>query len=256
MSPGNGREGRYGKIESTPPPPQRPGMMQDHDYKIGMTDPRRSHDAGIGGWKSKPRTIVFADLHTKLYLALLAGSGNAFPGPNASKHMLHYLENTGLPLAIDLENMVRCVAKARAALVEEVRRAQTFMQTLPIGQHDIVARIATPSRIYTTDNSDWHFALGQFVRWGKCHVRVDHYRGERRYDVDFTYKVYDRYNWDRGEKTKLLGIEITDEEIGKFHLEGMAREYDCIGGLRRRLSWVGAITNLQEDAITQRSIWS
>jgi hypothetical protein len=53
----------------------------------------------------------------------------------------------------------------------------------------------------------------------------------------FEYKFYDRYNWDGGKKVDIFGVTITDAFMGEFHRQGMAKEYDCFGSVRRQLSW-------------------
>jgi hypothetical protein len=35
----------------------------------------------------------------------------------------------------------------------------------------------------------------------------------------------------------LFGVKITDHFMGEFHRQGLAREFDCIGSLRRRFAW-------------------
>ncbi|MET0387542.1 MAG: hypothetical protein ABW321_16345, partial [Polyangiales bacterium] len=59
----------------------------------------------------------------------------------------------------------------------------------------------------------------------------------RLYELDFRYKVFDRYNWDRGKKVTILTVKVTDDFMGEFHRQGLAREYDCVGSVRRRLTW-------------------
>ena len=49
--------------------------------------------------------------------------------------------------------------------------------------------------------------------------------------------VYDRYNWDGGKSVTLFGIKITDQFMGEFHRQGLAREFDCVGSVRRTFSW-------------------
>jgi hypothetical protein len=61
----------------------------------------------------------------------------------------------------------------------------------------------------------------------------------RHYEVDFEYCVYDRYNWDGGKSVTIMGTTITDDFMGEFHWQGLAREYDCYGSARRQLIWDG-----------------
>ena len=59
----------------------------------------------------------------------------------------------------------------------------------------------------------------------------------RTYELDFAYKFYDRYNWDGGKSVTLFGVKVTDHFMGEFHRQGLAREFDCVGTIRRRFAW-------------------
>ncbi|WP_034161239.1 hypothetical protein [Sphingomonas sp. ERG5] len=54
-----------------------------------------------------------------------------YPGLNATRHLRHYLNNTGETYTIDLEDMIRCVPSAKRAMVAEFRQAQNFLQGRP-----------------------------------------------------------------------------------------------------------------------------
>ncbi|MDB4972856.1 MAG: hypothetical protein JWN48_1197 [Myxococcaceae bacterium] len=49
---------------------------------------------------------------------------------------------------------------------------------------------------------------------------------------------FDRYNWDHGKSVTIGGITVTDRFMSEFHRQGLAREFDCVGVLKRKLSWV------------------
>ena len=53
-------------------------------------------------------------------------------------------------------------------------------------------------------------------------------QGQRSYELDFTHKL---------KSVTLFGIKITDQFMGEFHRQGLAREFDCVGAVRRRFSW-------------------
>ncbi len=42
-------------------------------------------------------------------------------------------------------------------------------------------------------------------------------------------------SWDNGTKVNIGGIEITDEFMGKFHRQGLAKEYNEIGIIKLHL---------------------
>lgn len=229
--------------------------MLDRDYKIGMTDPRRASDPGIGLWNSRPKLAFFSDIQVRLEIALQLGAGNLFPGTNASRHMLHYLGNSDLPLQVDVENLLQSSIGARTKMGKEVRSAQASIKRLLTGRHCVVANRRRRGIVRSSDSRDWYFALGMYAVWGKGIVNIDRYRGELRYRFEFLYRIYDRDNWDEGKKTNFLGIELSDRLIGEFHLEGLAREFDCVGEVRRQLAWIGEPTASSDEAIIGLRYW-
>jgi hypothetical protein len=66
---------------------------------------------------------------------------------------------------------------------------------------------------------------------------VNEIGSERRCELNFEYKFYDRYNWDKGKSVTFAGITVTDEFMGEFHRQGLAQEFDCVGSFRRSFSW-------------------
>ena len=55
--------------------------------------------------------------------------------------------------------------------------------------------------------------------------------------MTFQVKFYDRYNWDGGKSVTIGGVTITDETMGEFHRQGVAKEFDCYGMVERSVSW-------------------
>jgi hypothetical protein len=61
--------------------------------------------------------------------------------------------------------------------------------------------------------------------------------GSRKYRLDYEYKVADRYNWDKDKKVEIFGEEFTDEFMGEFHRQGMAREFNMFGSIEESIEW-------------------
>lgn len=216
----------------------------------GSDDPVIIPDQGAGAWNSKPKTYSAVALK----LAIEAGLGPitmSTIGLNATRHMAHYLGNSGLDLKIDLENMVRTVPSARIAMILEFRQAQRFLQSLPAGRYDFTSKKEQGGYNEQGESRDWFFAIGGYALWGKGRARIEGAGPTRRYDVDFIYKVADRYNWDGGKQVEIGGITITDEFMGEFHRQGLAKEFNCHGSLRRRFQWSGDST-VPPDAMILR----
>jgi hypothetical protein len=234
-----------GGTAPTPVAPLSPAILDDGVYKTGFDDPPLGHDAGAGAWNSTPKS-----LQTMTLMALIERNldlATVYPGPNATRHMRHYFGNHGRPLSINLEDMIASVPLAQEALVGEFRQAQRFIQRLPVGRHQFTSKSAESSYNYKEQSADWFFAIGGYSYWGKGTVNITMVGGQKQYDVEFLYKFYDRYNWDGGKKVTLVGITITDEFMGEFHRQGLAREFDCFGEVRRSVKWTGDV-NVAPDA--------
>jgi len=57
------------------------------------------------------------------------------------------------------------------------------------------------------------------------------------YEMLFAYEFRDRYNWDKGLGVGILGADVHDERMGRFHLQGLAREFDMWGTVGERIRW-------------------
>lgn len=214
----------------TPRPPPR-----DANYMLGQQDPPLAADPGSGAWNSRPKSLAYSAL--KLQIVNVLPHAFLLIGDDAAKHMNHYFGNTGRAFTLDLESMLKDVPSARAAMEAEAMQAQDFVRTLPTGRHAITSRTAEGAYNEKTENKNWFFATGGYVSWGKAEVVIKSGAAGREYEMDFEYKVYDRYNWDAGKEVTILGIKVTDHFMGEFHRQGLAREFDCFGSIRRKLVW-------------------
>ncbi|QNQ11549.1 hypothetical protein [Sphingomonas alpina] len=165
-----------------------------------------------------------------------------YPGVNATRHLRHYLNNSGQTYTIDLEDMIRCVPSAKRAMVAEFRQAQRFLQGMPVGRHLFTSSNTESSYNEESENPEWYFAIGGYSYWGKGEATITPSQNGRRYEVDFTYCFRDRYNWDGGKAVVIGGVLVTDKFMGEFHRQGLAREFDCVGSVRRAITWDGDAT--------------
>jgi hypothetical protein len=59
----------------------------------------------------------------------------------------------------------------------------------------------------------------------------------KKFRLRFTFTFYDRYNWDVGSVAEVMGEEVPDNELGRLHKIGWAREFDMIGSITRVVEW-------------------
>ncbi|MCC6536473.1 MAG: peptidoglycan-binding protein [Bryobacterales bacterium] len=236
----------------TPKPPggsPPPFSFDNGVYRTGTGDPPLGHDAGAGPWNSESKQLQTIALKGVIVTNL--DKAMIYPGINATRHMRHYFANHGRNLTVNMESMIANVPLAQEAMVGEFRQVQRFVQMLPVGRHQFTSKSAESSYNYKDQSADWFFAVGGYSYWGQGTVNITMVGGQRKYDVEFVYKMFDRYNWDGGKSVTLVGITITDEFMGEFHRQGLAQEFNCYGEVRRQVSWTGDV-NVPPDATITR----
>ncbi len=224
-------------IPKVPKPPSP--VKLDRYYMIGSSDPSIPRDAGAGTYDSVDMELsmfAFQQLIAET-LPPLGSSAVTFVGVNAAMHMRHYIAGSGRPLAIRLEDMVDSGASPRDRFREEVAQAKAFVEKLGAGTHPITSRSTQDGYNLESESKDWFFAVGGYHTWGKGTATVAIGATGWEYELDFEYKFFDVYNWDGGKSVTFAGITITDEEMGELHLQGLAREFDMTGSLKRTFRW-------------------
>ena len=216
------------------PPPRRPNPSSP-DYTVGTADPSLGHDPGAGPWASRTPTIATMAAKAAVITEVLPKIWAVWP--DAARHLNHYFSNWGTPLVINLEGMLHSVPSAKPLFELEIAEAKSFVEQLDPGQHSITSTRLAQGYNEQTESMNWYLAIGGYSVWGKGTARVFDNAGARRYELDIEYKFYDRYNWDGNKQVEIFGVIITDEYMGEFHRQGLAREYDCFGSARRQLRW-------------------
>lgn len=207
------------------------------DYKLGNDDPPVSRDTGAGAWNSEATTW---EMRAKK-AALIQGLGAAYVviGDDATNHLAHYLNNSGRDYTIDLEGLLDDVKGEKELYNRELATAKRYVESLNrTGQFEITSSSTRGGYIYKSENSNWFFAVGGYSTWGKgiANVTSDS-MGRKSYSLEFEYKFFDRYNWDGGKSVTIFGQKITDEFMGRFHREGLAKEFDMYGSYKQTVNW-------------------
>ncbi len=206
------------------------------NYTLGTHDPVIHFDPGAGIWNSKPKTMKMRAL--KLEFLDRLPFAFAVIGDDAAKHMYHYLGNSGIKYTIDLKDMIDDVPDAKDWYEGETNKVKQFVQTLPAGTHHITTDTAVRGSNRKGQNWNWFYGVGDYSAWikGVAKVALDK-SGKRKYCLDYEYKVADRYNWDKGKQVKIFGVTITDQFMGEFHRQGLAREFTIKGSIKAVIEW-------------------
>lgn len=219
-------------------------------YILGREDPKYVTDAGSGSWCSSGH---FEDklYYYKLYLKRWV-EGHfylKYRYPFASANLLHYLNNTGEDVHVNLNDMMRKSQQLKDNYFSELNEARAFCQTLPPGQYDITSSQVSRDDFISSD-PDLFYAIGGYQYWGKGQVSIAEstdkqtlYHGDRlcSYELKFQFMFFDRYNWsiNVAESGVRLGsvIPVSDTFMGRFHQQCLAREYNIFGTIEAEDNW-------------------
>jgi hypothetical protein len=214
------------------------------DYALGTTPPTLRPDEGSGAWCSDPRTAAAGFYKRAIELAMDSGVTDVAIGTTATRHMRHYINNSGDESRVDVPALITRSTKLAQHYGAEVQAAKAFVESLGEGRHAIRSSSAAGGRFFETEDRDLFFAIGGYSYWGMGDVVVAA-TGDRASTLearlDFRFHFYDRYNWDRGKKVDLrqgrLGITVDDTFMQRFHKQCQAREYDLRGEVRGSIQW-------------------
>lgn len=204
-----------------------------------------SEGSGDWGVLAKERTLTDRMNHYMwTRVALVAESGGL---TNAARHMRHYLGNSGNPLIVSVDNMLRDVENFRLwhaywLQIAQMEASNKFWE-LPGDDkctptsHAFNLQGARSASAYCTkgDSQDWFFAVGGFTHWYTASVQSTpggnsaDKGGEANLRIQFRMHMKDRYNWDSGKAIDILGLTVTDAQLGHLHRVGLAREFDLSG---------------------------
>ncbi|MFE5217157.1 MULTISPECIES: hypothetical protein [unclassified Streptomyces] len=212
----------------------------DDLINAGIMDPQykwHSPDAGSGRFDSEKPTPH--DLQI-LALAQSIGLGGDVIGENAaSRNMEHYLKGTGEPLDLDVNRILHDDSQYRTetvtknitpnqqrwrkeALEEFEKAGGTRQVAIPVESHHQGASFA---------GGEWFHAIGSHEQNVSGVVIVTPTDGGKpKVTLNYQVNMWDRYNWDAGKSTTFPGgIVVEDNDMGRLHKVGFAREFDMRG---------------------------
>lgn len=192
------------------------------------------------------------DLKDGFFEILLNGVamfGETIGHTDAAFNMRHYLDNSGKPINIDPEIMIRDMPSFKTSIdnkfgdqVISAISKEVAVDLIPdsgIELHNIEGlKEGDRLRWYGFDprlGSDpkWWWATNDFVYTFDGMVYTNNKNGETEVTVDYQLYIFDRYNWD-GKQQKSVPIPGTelrlyDKDIGDLHSAGVAQEYNIYG---------------------------
>lgn len=158
---------------------------------------------------------------------------------DAAKHMMHYLDNSGTPLNLPVDKMMkddkRLLDDANGVilLAQDEWREKALAEYEKNGGRPVAITIETGNRgfRFSSEHENWVYAVGSVTTNISGVVTVTPGDdGKPRVGLDAQLNVWDRYNWDADKFTNVAGITtVADDELGRLHRTGLAQEFDMRG---------------------------
>lgn len=196
-------------------------LPQDNDGQAGH---------GSQPWYSRADDAIYA----KVAIGAMLGA-DAIGLTNASRHLRHYLDNTGTDLTISPDQMMHDDPGLKNKVDGFATDAVRPIVADPSNRGKSVSFDMPWTESYTfsqTGQQDWFYAVGS-LHFTVCGVvSIPPQSGDKsqpRVTIDFKCYIYDRYNWDGTKSTTIAGFEVTDRRMGALHTAGYAQEFNMFG---------------------------
>jgi hypothetical protein len=189
------------------------------------------------GWRTRANKLA----------AETAARGLQFTHPDASRNLLHYLNNSGEPLEQNVDRMLEDNARfeAAAAAREQTLIDQAIAQAQESGvDGPVTFPISTSWEGFdysdgAADDQNWFYAVGAFDMGVSGTITVyppTDGSDEWSYASETRIHMRDHYNWDPGKTTDIGPFTIHDDDLRRMHVEGIAQEFSMFGASDTRTS--------------------
>ncbi|GGS24125.1 hypothetical protein GCM10010221_21340 [Streptomyces parvus] len=205
---------------------------------LSPTMPQIAADGGAGRHDSQ--SAGFEEWATKQKMRLLTEGADWKGMTDASRHMDHYLSNSGRPMQLPVDKMMADVPAFKSYVDDTVRlkqdewRRQAVEEFKRNGGKPVAFPVEAkqPKGFYFTQEADenWFYAVGG-VNSNVTGVvtAVPDAHGNPRVSLDYQANAWDRYNWDEGKGVNVGPLDIPDGQMAKLHRVGLAQEFDMAG---------------------------
>ncbi|MFF9454476.1 hypothetical protein [Streptomyces flaveolus] len=200
--------------------------------------PQIAPDAGSG--KHGSESPGFDEWVTKQKMELLTEGADWKGMTDASRHMAHYLGNSGSPMNLPVNKMMADVPAFktytdgivlmnqddwRKQALEEFRKNGGKAVAFPVEAKRSKGFYFSPE-----DDPNWFYAVGGAnTNVTGVVTAVPDANGNPRVGIDYQVNVWDRYNWDQGKGVDIGPLNVPDGQMAKLHRVGLAQEFDMSG---------------------------
>lgn len=167
-------------------------------------------------------------------------TGGAVAFPDAARLLRQFLYATGKTLDVDVHKMLEQISGFKQA-TESSFDEKVISQINDVIDRDYRGRrlkfSTTPkdwSQFVAGWGSQWRWALGEFNYTFTSTVTVEpRPNGFVLVSVERNIHVFDRYDWNKGQKFKLPnGRVIADDDVARLQVTGMGRDFDIRATMR------------------------
>ncbi|MDI9889432.1 hypothetical protein QMZ92_35290 [Streptomyces sp. HNM0645] len=205
---------------------------------LSPTMPQVAADAGAGRHGSQPPG--FEERATEQKMRLMVEGADWQGMTDASRHMAHYLGNSGSSVTLSVDKMMTDVPSFKSYIDDIVRtnqddwREQALEEFRKNGGKPVAFPVEAkaPEGFYFSKETDenWFYAVGGAnANVTGVVTAVPDAHGNPEIAMDYQANVWDRYNWDEGKGVKIGPMEIPDGQMAKLHRVGLAQEFDMSG---------------------------
>ena len=152
--------------------------------------------------------------------------------PDASRNLLHFLNNSGEPLDMNTNGMINDLPSLRGKIKADLKEitnsaindAKASGYTEPV-TYPFVTKWQ-PEEVQKSEDLNWHYAVGGYHHATAGTITV---YPDGSYTYRYQVHTADRYNWDGGKIFKIGPAEVSDAELQELHRAGISQEYNLVG---------------------------
>lgn len=152
--------------------------------------------------------------------------------PDASRNLLHFLNNSGEPLDMNTNGMLNDLPTLRGKIKADLKEitnsaindAKASGYTGPV-TYPFVTKWQ-PEEVQKSEDLNWHYAVGGYHHATAGTITV---YPDGSYTYRYQVHTADRYNWDGGKIFKIGPAEVSDTELQELHRAGISQEYNLVG---------------------------
>jgi len=197
-------------------------------YVKDEQEPPRRTVLTAGTWNTMAAPSGTWMIRVRAKLTVWGGSWRSMP--DASRHLQHFLSNSGTPLNIRFREMNRESDSARVHLERELRDAITYAEKLAKSDGRFI--MVTPSETANLNNEgNWLYAVGRYTTWARASV----VKCGEKFSMNWHFYFRDIYDWELDNGAG--GGLVTDREMALLHRYGLAREYEMNGRQFINVDW-------------------